>query len=233
MVPERDRAPVAIDGRVPNVENSQECAPACADIRSPEEKNIADKILSTCLAREPASADQRCMRASDRCSLRGHRSIPRRYFPVPAHHRCVTHARRARTERTTVLTYPEATLLIKWLENKMNYCLLWNSSKLSSGRKTRKHQENQSRRSNMLSHPRKLLSSSMDGAGKIFYHPARLTQQHIKPARTVGAVRDADGASGFAACRRSDCDRNADCRQNVLRARQHRCSAGRATGCDA
>ncbi len=134
--------------------------------------------------------------------------------------------------RTTVMTYPEATLLIKWLENKMNYCLLWNSSKLSSGCKT-ETPKNQSRRSNMLSHPRKLLWSSMDGAGKISYHPARSTQQHIKPARTVGAVRDADGASGFAACRRSDCDRNADCRQNVLRARQHRCSAGRATGCDA
>ena len=134
--------------------------------------------------------------------------------------------------RTTVMTYREATLLIKWLENKMNYCLLWNSSKLSSGRQT-ETSRNQSRRSNMLSHPRKLLSSSMDGAGKIFYHPARSTQQHIKPARTVGAVRDADGASGFAACRRSDCDRNADCRQNVLRARQHRCSAGRATGCNA
>ena len=140
--------------------------------------------------------------------------------------------RRARTERTTVMTYPEATILIKWLENKMNYCLLWNSSKLSSGRKA-ETPKTQSRRSNMLSHPRKLLSSSMDGAGKIFYHPARLTQQHIKPARTVGAVRDADGASGFAACRRFDCDRNADRRQNVMRARQHRCSAGRATGCDA
>ena len=130
--------------------------------------------------------------------------------------------------RITVMTYREATLLIKWLENKINYCLLWNSSKLSSERKA-ETPKNQSRRSNMLSHPRKLLSSSMDGAGKIFYHPARSTQQHIKPARTVGAVRDADRASGFAACRRSDCDRNADCRQNVLRARQHRCSAGRAT----
>src|SRR4051794_33817378 len=127
------------------------------------------------------------------------------------------------------MTYREATLLIKWLENKMNYWLLWNSSKLSSGRKA-ETPRNQSRHSNMLSHPRKLLSSSMDGAGKIFYHPARSTQQHIKPARTVGAVRDADGASGFAACRRSDCDRNADCRQNVLHARQHRCSAGRARG---
>jgi hypothetical protein len=175
--------------------------------------------------------NQCCMRASDRCSLRGHRSIPRRCFPVPAHHRCVA-CGRAGTQRTTVMTYPEATLLIKWLENKMNYSLLWNSSKLSSGRKT-ETPKNQSRHSNMLSHPRKLLSSSMDGAGKIFYHPARSTQQHIKPARTVGAVRDADGGSGFAACRRSDCDRNADCRQNVLRARQHRCSAGRATGCDA
>ena len=175
--------------------------------------------------------NQRCMRASDRCSLRGHRSIPRRCFPVPAHHRCVRmHC--ARTERATVMTYPEATLLIKWLENKMNYCLLWNSSKLSSGLEA-ETPKNQSLRSNMLSHPRKLLSSSMDGAGKIFYHPARSTQQHIKPALTVGAVRDADRASGFAACRRSDCDRNADCRQNVLRARQHRCSAGRATGCDA
>ena len=231
MVPERDRAPVAIDGRVPNVENSQECAPACADIRSPEEKNIADKIPSTCLAREPASA------VNVACARRP--MLPERpsINPSPVlSGSCASPlrdvCRRSLTERTTVMTYPEATLLIKWLENKMNSCLLWNSSKLSSGRET-ETPRNKSRRSNMLSHPRKLLSSSMDGAGKIFYHPARLTQQHIKPARTVGAVRDADGASGLAACRRSDCDRNADCRQDVLRTRQHRCSAGRATGCDA
>ena len=174
---------------------------------------------------------QRCMRTSDRCSLRGHRSIPRRCFPAPAHHRCVTHAARPDgTHHCHDVSGSNAPN--KWLENKMNSCLLWNSSKLSSGRET-ETPRNKSRRSNMLSHPRKLLSSSMDGAGKIFYHPARLTQQHIKPARTVGAVRDADGTSGFAACRRSDCDRNADCRQDVLRTRQHRCSAGRATGCDA
>ena len=131
--------------------------------------NIADKIPSTCLAGGPASANNiACAQATD--------------------------ARReaidARTERATVMTdhAAEATLLIKWLENKMNYCLLWNSSKLSSGRET-ETPRNKSRRSNMLSHPRKLLSSSMDGAGKIFYHPARLTQQHIKPVRIVGAVR--------------------------------------------
>ena len=232
MVPERDRAPVAIDGRVPNVENRQECAPACADIRSPEKKNIADGSRRHVSPANP-HRQSTLQRASDRCSLRGHRSIPRRCFPAPAHHRCVTHAARPEGS-TTVMTdhAPEATLLIKWLENKMNYSLLWNSSKLSSGRET-ETPRNKSRRSNMLSHPRKLLSSSMDGAGKIFYHPARSTQQHIKPARTVGAVRDADGASGLAACRRSDCDRNADCRQDVLRTRQHRCSAGRATGCDA
>jgi len=230
MVPERDRAPVAIDGRVPNVENSQECAPACADIRSPEKKNIADRSRRHVSPANP-HRQSTLQRASDRCSLRGHRSIPRRCFPAPAHHRCVTHAARPDgTHHCHDVSGSNAPN--KWLENKMNSCLLWNSSKLSSGRET-ETPRNKSRRSNMLSHPRKLLSSSMDGAGKIFYHPARLTQQHIKPARTVGAVRDADGASGFAACRRSDCDRNADCRQDVLRTRQHRCSAGRATGCDA
>jgi hypothetical protein len=172
MVPERDRAPVAIDGRVPNVENSQECAPACADIRSSEDKEHSGQDPVDMSRPRTRIGNQRCMRASDRCSLRGHRSIPRRCFPVPAHHRCVTQPRRP-TERTTVVTYPEATFLIKWLENKMNYCLLWNSSKLSSGPRT-ETPKNQSRRSIMLSHPRKLLSSSMDGAGKISYHPGKI-----------------------------------------------------------
>jgi hypothetical protein len=230
MVPERDRAPVAIDGRVPNVENRQECAPACADIRSPEEKNIADKIPSTCLAREPASAVK--VACARRPMLPERPSI--NPAPVlsgscasPMRDACCAPGGKHHCHDVSGSNAPN-----KWLENKMNSCLLWNSSKLSSGRET-ETPRNKSRRSNMLSHPRKLLSSSMDGAGKIFYHPARLTHQHIKPARTVGAVRDADGASGLAACRRSDCDRNADCRQDVLRTRQHRCSAGRATGCDA
>ena len=195
----------------------------CRHSLAREEKNIADRIPSTCLAREPASA------VNVACARRP--MLPERPSinpsPVlsgscasPMRDACCAPGRNASNAPN------------KWLENKMNSCLLWNSSKLSSGRET-ETPRNKSRRSNMLSHPRKLLSSSMDGAGKIFYHPARLTQQHIKPARTVGAVRDADGASGFAACRRSDCDRNADCRQDVLRTRQHRCSAGRATGCDA
>jgi hypothetical protein len=85
----------------------------------------------------------------------------------------------------------------------------------------------------MLSQPRKLLWSSMDGAGKISYHPAK-----IDPA-TYQARMDCRGSQrcgwGFWVRRLSPfrCDRNADCRQNVLRARQHRCSAGRAMGCDA
>jgi len=193
--------------------------------------NIADKIPSDLSRRQARIGNQRCMRASDRCSQRGHRSISAGPFPVPPQRPRVTHAV-APVGMHHCHDASGSNAPNKWLENKMNSCLLWNSSKLSSGRET-ETPRNKSRRSNMLSHPRKLLSSSMDGAGKIFYHPARLTQQHIKPARTVGAVRDADGASGLAACRRSDCDRNADCRQDVLRTRQHRCSAGRATGCDA
>ena len=31
MIPERNRAPVAIDGRMPHIENAQENIPPCAD----------------------------------------------------------------------------------------------------------------------------------------------------------------------------------------------------------
>jgi hypothetical protein len=180
MVPERYRVPVAIDGRVPNVENSQACAPACADIRSPEEKNIAAKISSACLACEPASANTLHAREQPMLAERpSMNASPVRLGSCASSLRDAYH--RGRTERAAVMKdhAPEATLLIKYLQNKMNYCLLWNSSKLSSAHKA-ETPKNQSRRSNMLSHPRKLLSSSMDGTGKIFYHPARSTQQHIR-----------------------------------------------------
>ena len=191
--------------------------------------NIADHIPSTCLAGKPAAINVACVRRPmlpERPSINLRRSFSGSCAPT-LRDAWVAPDRTHHCHGVSGSNAPN-----KWLENKMNSCLLWNSSKLSSGRET-ETPRNKSRRSNMLSHPRKLLSSSMDGAGKIFYHPARLTQQHIKPARTVGAVRDADGASGLAACRRSDCEGNADCRQDVLRTRQHRCSAGRATGCDA
>jgi len=41
----------------------------------------------------------------------------------------------------------------------------------------------------------------MDGAHKIFYHPATLTQQHIKARADCRGSQRCGQASGFAACR--------------------------------
>ena len=62
-----------------------------------------------------------------------------------------------------------------------------------------------------------------------------ITPDQIDPAtasspRLWGMIKGCERASGFAACRRFDCPRNADCRQNVLLVKRA-ASPRRATGC--
>jgi hypothetical protein len=171
--------------------------------------NITDLIPSTCLAGKPAAINVACVRRPmlpERPSINLRRSFSGSCAPT-LRDAWVAPDRTHHCHGVSGSNAPN-----KWLENKIKYCLLWNSSKLTSGRRT-ETPRNQSRRSNMLSHPGKLLFVVYGRRRQNILSPGK-----IDPA-THQARTDCRGSQrcgqGFWVRRLSpsDCDRNADCRQ--------------------